>query len=316
MIKAKYLARAPSCIFIALIVATATIFSFADSTIPFQGLPKVTLQLSSLDSSGNLIYIGIDFAVFEEVDSQGDPNDIDGDGKVFKAKEGKVKRFLTTHTNITIDLGDSKDYKKGIRHKLGMRTLYTPAGTSAGEIIIASQSNGADGWIEIDGSDFQLSYFEPIDEGNRLVQHTAKWEENRQAYNLSKVKSHIVSSGVEARLYNTFWSGEKFLIRIPTTEQVDALRIGIYESTGAGITSKYTTDLTSYIPNPDDPTTGAIYLGELWEAEMLMEWGNYSPQMLTFKIDAIVSGSAVETIEYPIMVDNRELFYRIRRSFR
>ncbi len=319
MIKTKYLARAraPACICIALIVAAATSFSFAEggqSQAPFQGLPKVTLQLSDFDNSGNLIYIGIDLAVFEEVDAQGDPSDIDRDGKVFVAKEGKVKRFLTNSTNISIDLGDPRDYKKAVRHKLAMRTLYTPTGTSTGEIIIANQSNGKDGWIEVAGSEFQLSYFAGIDENNPIIKHTDKWEENRQIYNQSKISAGLVPSSTAIRPYNTFWSGEKLVLDIRTGESLEAVKIEILETTSPGVTALYTKALTAGIPI-SGVTGGAVYKGEIWDAAMINKWGNYAPKVLTVKLQAIVSGSAVETKYSQIVIDNKDQFYRIKKSY-
>jgi len=100
-------------------------------TNPFHGTPKnAVLQVSNLDNSGGLIYVGVDFAVFEDGDKDG----------VFQAKENKVKRIITNHTTVTVGLGAASDYKKGVVHKLAMRTLYVPIGPKDqhSEIVIDS----------------------------------------------------------------------------------------------------------------------------------------------------------------------------------
>lgn len=254
----------------------------------------VSLHVSNLDQTGNLIYVGIDFAVFQDEDKDG----------VFTVKEGKVKRFLTNHTTITVDLGSSDEYKKGVMYKLAMRTLYTPAGpegNGVGEIIIADYSNGREGWVLIPNSEFIPTYFADSN-GDSIIRHTEKWEENRQKYNASKVATGLDSM---ARPYGVFWSGEKFMIDIQTTEEVPAIRVSINDSS-------YSTTIKASAVT----TSGAIYRGKLWNKDMLNKWGNYIPKELTFAVDALDdSNTVLETFETTVLVDNRDLYYRIKKAF-
>ncbi len=282
-------------IFVLLILINSAFLSAsADEGDPFRGLPSnVVLSVSGLDDTGELIYIGIDFAVFADGDKDG----------IFTVKEGKVKRFLTNHTTITIDLGSPAEYEKGIRHKLAMRTLYIPTGPEGdeAEIIIADYSNGREGWILIPNSEFIPTYFSVSDD-DTIIRHTEKWEENRQNYNESKIAAGLESM---VRPYGVFWSGEKFMIDIQTTEEVPAVRVSIKDSS-------YSTTITANSVT----TSGAIYRGELWNKDMMNKWGNYIPQNLTFTVDAMDgSGAVFETLETAILIDNRDPFYRIKKAY-
>lgn len=283
-------------IFVLLIfVNSALLSASADEGEPFRGLPShVVLSVSGLDDTGTLIYVGIDFAVFQDEDKDG----------VFTVKAGKVKRFLTSHTTITVDLGSPAEYEKGVTYKLAMRTLYTPAGpegNGAGDIIIADYSNGSEGWVLIPNSEFIPTYFAVSDEDS-IIRHTEKWEENRQKYNESKIAAGLDSI---VRPYGVFWSGEKFMIDLQTTEEVPAVRVSMKDSS-------YSTTMTASAV----ATSGAIYRGELWNKDMLNKWGNYIPKELTFTIDAIDdNGIVLETLETTVLIDNRDLYYRVKKAY-
>ena len=283
-------------IFVLLILVNSAFLSAsADDGDLFRGLPEnAVLSVSELDDTGELIYVGIDFAVFADGDKDG----------VFTVKEGKVKRFITNHTTITIDLGSSAEYEKGVMYKLAMRTLYVPTGpegNGSGEIIIADYSNGKEGWILIPGSEFIPTYF-AVSDGDSIIRHTDKWEENRQRYNESKIAAGL---GSMVRPYGVFWSGEKFMIDIQTTEEVPAVRVSMKDSS-------YSTTITADAVT----TSGAIYRGELWNKDMMNKWGNYIPKELTFTVDAVDdSGAVLETFETAILIDNRDLYYRIKKAY-
>ncbi len=287
--------RIVSIFVLLILVNSAFLSASAGEGEPFRDLPtNAVLSVSGLDDSGELIYIGIDFAVFQDGDHDG----------VFTVKAGKVKRFLTTHTTITIDLGNSEDYEKGVMHKLAMRTLYTPAGpegNGTGEIIIADYSNGREGWVLIPNSEFIPTYF-AVSPGDSIIRHTEKWEENRQKYNESKIAAGLESM---VRSYDVFWSGERFMIDIQTTEEVPAVRVSIKDS-------NYSTTIAA----SSVTTSGAIYRGELWNQDMLNKWGNYIPKELTFIVDAVDdNGTVLETFEMAILIDNRDPFYRVKKVY-
>ncbi len=278
-----------------ILVNSAFLSASADDGEAFRGFPSnAVLSVSGLDETGDLIYVGIDFAVFQDEDKDG----------VFMVKEGKVKRFLTNHTAITVDLGNPEEYEKGVMYKLAMRTLYVPAGpegNGAGEIVIADYSNGREGWVLIPNSEFIPTFFADSN-GDSIIRHTEKWEENRQKYNASKVAAGLDSM---VRPYGVFWSGEKFMIDIQTTEEVPAIRVSMKDSS-------YSTTITASTAT----TSGAIYQGELWNKGMLNKWGNYIPKELTFTVDAMDdNGEVLETFETIVLIDNRDLYYRVKRAY-
>lgn len=270
--------------------------SFADADTPFLDFPeKISIELTSLDTSGNLVYAGVDLAVFQDEDKDG----------IFAVMPGKVIREFTNSTSIAIDLGSASEYKKNCIYKLFMRILYVPVGTGydmgMGDIVIADQGNGSDGWVEIPGASFRPAYFIDQD-GASVIRHTDKWEENRQKYNLGKI-----AAGQDAlvRPYGTFWSGEKFMIDIQTTEEVPSVRVSIKDSS-------YSATLTASTVT----TGGAVYRGELWNKDMLNKWGNYIPKELTFTVDAMDdSGAVLETFKTTILIDNRDLYYQVKKAY-
>jgi hypothetical protein len=270
-------------------------YTFAAEGDPFRGLPSnVTLHIANLDQTGSLIYVGIDFAVFQDEDKDG----------VFQVKEDKVKRFITDHVNISVDLGSPSEYKKGVVHKLAMRTLYVPTGPEGdgtGEIVIADYDNGKEGWVLIPNSEFIPTYFASQDD-SPFVTHTTKWNTNRVQYNTSKI---IAGEPTMIRSAGTFWSGEKFVLNVKTTEEIPAVRVSIKDT--AYSKTLTATELTA--------SGGAIYSGELWDEEMLNKWGNYIPEQLTFTIDAMDGTDVLETFDTTITVDNRDLYYRTKQEY-
>jgi len=124
----------------------------ASYSVPFSGIPKTaTLNISNLDDSGALIYVGIDFGVFSDKNNNGN----------FTVVDDKVKRFLTTSRNITIDLGTFDDFQIDTPYKMAMRTLYVPVGATQEPIVIGNFSNGKEGWEVIPGSEFSVSSYVP-----------------------------------------------------------------------------------------------------------------------------------------------------------
>lgn len=260
---------------------------------PYEGFPRnVTIQLSDLDTSGSLIYVGVDLAVFQ---------DEDGDGE-FAVMSNKVVRKLTNSTNVTLDLGSIADYEKGKLYKVAMRTLYVPTGTDNDLIVVADQDNGKDGWVLLPGLVFRPTYF-INGVGSPYLLHTDKWDENRLEYNASKVAAGLDSS---QRSEDIFWSGEKFVFDIHTSEAIPGgVRISIDGT-------EYSTTLTT----PTSVTSsGAIYQGELWDEEMYNKWGNYAPETLTFSLDAMDNSTILETKKIQAIIDNQDQYYRTRREF-
>lgn len=291
-----------------MIMLMSRIFiSFAEElpiaeAIPFDGVPKATINITDLDDTGKLIYCGVDIAVFWDPDK---------DGRfVVVPDDSKIKRLITTNTNITFDLGPVSTFKKGVQHKLAMRTLYVPIGVKQEPIVIADADNGNDGWVEIPDSLFVPTYFinKPEDP---YIKHTEKWDENRTGYNDVKIKN-LKKDAVRGG--GVFWSGEKLILNIETAEIVSGVAVSIEGERNAE-NKKYKTVLTEYKPS-ERISEGAIYTGELWEKSMFNKWGNYIPKELTVKMEILGSeGDILEERNVEIVMDNRDLYYRASRKY-
>lgn len=287
-----------------IILALQVLTSLAEDKISsvteaFNGVPKVTINITELDNTGQLIYCGVDIAVFWDPDKDGKFTVVPDDSK--------VKRLITTNTNITFDLGPISTYKKGVQHKLAMRTLYVPTGTKQEPIVIADFDNGNEGWVEIPGTLFIPTYFiNPID--NPYIKHTEKWNDNRNEYNLTKSN---IGQEESIRSEGVFWSGEKFVLNIETAEIVSGVAVTILDDNK----DTYKTILTTYEENKN-VSGAAIYKGELWDKSMFNKWGNYIPKTLKFKLEILDSKEQVLEEKFiEAVVDNRDFYYRSRRQF-
>lgn len=273
---------------------------------PYEGLPSPTILVTGLDESGDLIYCGVDVAIFQYEPAIG----------AYKAKAEKVKRIITTSTEITIDLGSKRDYAKGVNHFVAIRTLYTPAGVdgSHGEtIIIADESGATEGWHKIPNSYFILSFFlnwkETGEEG--VLWHTDTWAANLNRYNQSKVEAY--GGSAEQRSGDTFWLGEKLMVRVVTDELVDSLSAVI----NPGI-NEYRLDISGGSYEEIEGEEGPLYVfkGELWSPDMYTSetWGNGGKEPIKVHLQ-IKQGEISEDRAITIYFDNREPFYRLRKDF-
>lgn len=297
--KGKELARiAVMCLILAALMIAFMHYEatsvFAEEDLGYRGVPEVSLTLDpdTLDESGNLIYVGVDFGVFVYDEEKGG----------YVAKEGKIKRILTTSTTIDVDLGDDSDYKKGVKHKLAYRTLYVPAGTKQEPIIVANESDANEGWNSIEGSLFTPTYFYNFKTGESFINHTEKWLINIDTYNASKVSA---SRSSEQRSVETFWSGEKLLLYIKTKEELPYLEM-ILDGTYKTVLDAYTRDGEFY-----------IYESGSWNEGMLNKWGNYIPKTVpyTLNVKESASGAVLESYTGEILFDNRDLFYRVHKVY-
>jgi hypothetical protein len=137
------------------------------------------------------------------------------------------------------------------------------------------------------------------------IHHTTQWDENRIQYNLSKPTGKSDSP----RGYNTFWSGEKFLIEAFVADNPGRVTVEIenypeYEAVMA----------PSGIYNADG---SELYTATLWDSTMVNRWGNQTPQILTFIFTAEYGSplnlNRIKTTS--IIVDNRDQFWRPQRQY-
>ncbi len=244
----------------------------------YSGVPNsVTLNISNLDSSGNLIYIGIDFGVFCDKENTGQFSCV------------KAQRFLTKSTNITISL-DKLGFEKTKKHKCAYRVLYVPTGVMQYPIIIGDYNNGKEGWIGLDETLFIPSYFEG--DISKFIKHTDAWEEHRLSYN--------ANAPYEDRGENVFWSGERFVCELCLNATVPAVSVGIRGTSHKIRMTAYTVSGSSF-----------IYRGDLWDESFIDRWGNYIPQTLNMVLTAeTADGTKLEEKVTEVIVDNRHKFYQ------
>jgi hypothetical protein len=273
---------------------------------PYEGLPSPTFLVTGLSDNKGITYCGVDIAVFYY-----DPA-IDA----YRVKDGKVKRQITNRTEITLDLGRKSDYVKGVKHFIAMRTLYTPIGCSQDygkKIIIADEAGSTDGWIKIPNSYFILSFFTNWNQSGAAgpVWHTDTWAENLDRFNEKKFANY--GSSAALRSGDTFWLGEKLIIRVVTDEVVDSVSAFIDQG------DEYRLDIDglayeeTYI---EDGEVFYVYTGELWSPDMYTKetWGNYSPIPIDVHM-VVTKGDNIEQRTGTVHFDNRELFYRLRKEF-
>lgn len=272
--------------FVILVVVLVPVPIYAESENPYTGIPTVTLRLSDIDSSGNLIYVGIDFGVFADNAGNGTYSCV------------RAKRFFANSTNISVDLGT--EYEKGVKHKCAYRILYITAGQRQDDIIIANWDNGKEGWIPLDESLFVPSYF--VGGVANAVTHTAIWTANREVFN-EKSAFGIRTSG-------TWWSGEKFILYFTLNDDVAKVKVtidGYPEYSATFTTASAIREISSGKYHYD-------YDGEIFDSSMINRWGNYVPQKLTFIFSILDNeGNILEEQTSDVFVDNAHSYFRVRK---
>lgn len=267
---------------------------YAQSNV-YSGIPELKITLSQIDESDSLIYTGIDAALFWDDDKDG----------IFTAVPNNrmVKRILTRSLMFTFNLGNSTEYKKGIRYRMAIRTLYYSVGSTPETILIADYNNGYEGFILLQESEFVPTYF--ASSNNEYIKHTANWENNRKAYN--RQKESIGSN--EKREYDVFWPGEKLKIEVETTEVVEKIKVRMDVGN-----EKYETELSEY-EDSSVVTGGAIYKGSLWDKDMINKWGNYVPESAIVSIDIVgKEGEILESRKAELIFDNRQMYFRHHKT--
>ena len=149
-----------------------------------------------------------------------------------------------------------------------------------------------------------------------VVNHTAKWEENRKKYNLSRfndevnhtytMAEYMILKSPKKRGTNVFWSGEKFVLEAAVAGSPINVTCGIE---GYG----YSTTMTT--TGKQNSKKEYVYEGLLWNNAMIDRWGNSSPQELTFTFTATYKGGIVKKNNVHIIMDNMIPYWRLRRMF-
>lgn len=128
------------------------------------------------------------------------------------------------------------------------------------------------------------------------VGHCRKWEEHRKEANRFWQEN---GCSEQYRSPEVFWAGEKFLLRAEAEgEKLPPYIRVLIEGTS------YSTKL---FPSEEG------YSGELFDTEMLFQWGNQMPESLEFTFSAEIDGVTL-TDRQQITVDNRQPYWLLHRK--
>ena len=149
-----------------------------------------------------------------------------------------------------------------------------------------------------------------------LVNHTEAWEKNRKQYNLAhfadeiniaySYSSYTALAKPRRRGTNIFWSGEKFVL------QADVAGTPVSVNCSIDGFSYNSVMKSSGRKNSKNET---IYVGTLWDDDMLNKWGNETPQQLTFTFTATYSGGIKKEDKATVIIDNSVSYWQLHRDF-
>lgn len=121
------------------------------------------------------------------------------------------------------------------------------------------------------------------------VHHTAKWNENRQQYNLAKSGNNEVPRG-----YDVFFAGEKFILKAVTEGKVSSVTVNLEGTV-------YSSNL--YL-------NGSVWYGSIWNKEMI----NWNDRSCTFKFTARTNGGQIKVHYITVQIKNDE-YWKYHREF-
>jgi hypothetical protein len=135
------------------------------------------------------------------------------------------------------------------------------------------------------GAGMETYSFNVVVKGNieGMVYHTDQWEENRK---------------IEGRDRDTFWPGEKLMLKADTEGKPLAV--------------------TAWIEGEEDeiyalqPDEEGVYRGSIWKEDMMFRWGS-SPVEKKIIFEALYKNDVIKISEYNIIFDNSRLYWNIHR---
>jgi hypothetical protein len=137
------------------------------------------------------------------------------------------------------------------------------------------------------------------------INHTSKWNENRIKYNQSKTNTDN-----SPRDYDTYWSGEKFMLS-STTTSINSSSTIVAETVYVEILNE-SPNITQVLHNDEHINK---WTGELWNKNMIHKWGTTTPEILTFRFTVEYSNSHIEIDDVNITIDDIENYWRYHRKF-
>lgn len=128
------------------------------------------------------------------------------------------------------------------------------------------------------------------------VEHTPKWEENKNAFNRYWMEQ---GENQRIRTEDTFWSGEKFIVKANVNGKKQPTFVNV-EIIG--------TEFSGRLMKTNDG-----YQGEIFAPAMINRWGQEKPEKLSFRFFAKTDGVQYEDIQQ-ITVDDLEKYWLMHRK--
>lgn len=149
-----------------------------------ESFTKATISITSLDTSGNFIYMGIDAGIFEKPSNYDSGNPQNAEWNMIY-----MQRVYTNNLNVDItDFGDMSAYKKDKVYTTGYRIIYRPSGPQTNPIVETE-------WRKVDSGYFKLVSAIEVTEFTDRVTAANSWmktEEEIQKYNKYFPDSEVV----------------------------------------------------------------------------------------------------------------------------
>ncbi|GAB1475768.1 hypothetical protein MASR2M70_06000 [Bacillota bacterium] len=170
---------------------------------------------------------------------------------------------------------------------------------------------------DLSGAGIGSYRFTVVSEGKIIgrICHTDEWEANRKKYNLHFFSEEYNNPVAYAdyssmkpprkRGTNVFWSGERFLFSadvggnpVKVTAEIDGSPAykAILSNTGRR-----------------NAQNEMIFIGELWDRNMINRWGRNKPEELKFLFKAEYSGGAIKTYEDRVIIDSNTDYWLLHR---
>ncbi len=173
------------------------------------------------------------------------------------------------------------------------------------ETVEIFEDDGSDN-TPIDIGDENLVVPSPPLEISAKVDHTIVWDANRNAFNafhFNKKENSIIPyvqylklSVPRLRYQNVFWNGEKFIL------EVSILNGECYSVFVSIDGTDYQTSLIEQ---------GSLWVGELWNEEMIEEFASEDPKEVFFTFKAVGNTNDEEKIS--IIIDDEYYFWDLHR---
>lgn len=226
-------------------------------------------------------------------------------GKAFVV-EAKTTKY-PTETEVKLFIGTPYETKwlsmssnNVGQHKEWLYTYNIPEDIAKQNYSLTIRSTLPNGKSEVKSSAVIYSEIEGT------VNHTDEWEQKRKDYNISKT-----GSPDDPRKYDTFFSGEKFIIDLiveMADDTVSPISVGVKI-----VDTSYSTTLSS--------SDSINWKGKLWDESMIGKWGQDSVEPITFRFTVTYDlldeqgNNIVRTEDVTVKIDDLDKYWKLHRKF-